>query len=79
MSTGPHWEITIVTNGVNDVHKLISDIKKNLIDYKLRQIVADETRQVRELIIAKAFSYEDETPPPTTEISDPVGFDASSI
>jgi His-Xaa-Ser system protein HxsD len=54
-----------------DVQKNIS---QDLIDFKLRAIVDEETRVVRELIIAKAFAHYDEPADPITEISDPVGF-----
>lgn len=52
----------------------IDRIKKDLIDFKLRDIVTKETKTVRELIIAKAFAYYGLNDDPTTEISDPVGF-----
>lgn len=47
---------------------------RDLLDYNLRQIVTNETKNIRDLLIAKAFSNGefDETPP--GEISDPVGF-----
>ena len=54
---------------------LISELKSDLIDYEVRNIVNKETKMVKELLIAKAFSptdrYEQEPP---GEISDPVGF-----
>lgn len=50
-------------------------IRNDLIDFKTRDIVSKETRIVRELIIAKAFSHSQEfNEDPPGEISDPVGF-----
>ena len=52
------------------LHKLGND----LVDFNLRDIVSKETQNIRDLLVAKAFSNGefDETPP--GEISDPVGF-----
>ncbi len=58
----------------------VSKIKRDLIDFKLRDTVTKETRTVRDLIIAKAFAYYDsDDNDPTTDLSDPVGFDPLSI
>ncbi len=39
-------------------HDLIKNkIRNDLIDFKVRSIVSKETKQIRELIIAKAFSH----------------------
>ena len=51
--------------------------KRDLIDFKLRDIVTKETQTIRELITAKAFAYFDLDDNPATEISDPVGFNPS--
>jgi len=58
---------------------LLEQISKDLIDFKLRDIVTKETTTIRELIIAKAFAYADFEQNPTTEVSDPVGFDPTLI
>lgn len=58
--------------------ELIRKINRDLNDFKLRAIVSDETRNIRELLIAKAFAhYEEEDP--DSEISDPVGFNPNHI
>ncbi|SFO54897.1 His-Xaa-Ser system protein HxsD [Chitinophaga sp. YR627] len=54
-------------------------LKRDLIDFKLRQIVADETRTIRELIVAKAFAYYEPEETPLSIVSDPVGFDPTSV
>jgi len=59
---------------------LIQKIRKDLIDFKTREIISIETKNIRDLLIAKAFAHEDtfeEDPPPG--ISDPLGFDPTSI
>lgn len=56
--------------------QLKSRIKRDMLDFKTRDIVTKETRNVRDLLIAKAFSHSDELDEePPGEISDPVGFD----
>ena len=58
-----------------DLQSLPSRLKRDLIDCKLRSIVLEETKNIRELLIAKAFSNYEINETPTGEISDPVGFD----
>lgn len=61
------------------IEEVLTKIKKDLIDFKLRQIVFLETKNIREIIIAKAFAYYDVEFEPLTEVSDPVGFDPTNI
>ncbi|SDZ74628.1 His-Xaa-Ser system protein HxsD [Arachidicoccus rhizosphaerae] len=63
----------------NFAEPLITKIKKDLIDFKLRDIVTKETKTIRELMIAKAFAYYDSDETPESEISDPVGFDPENM
>jgi len=58
---------------------LRNKIARDLIDFKLRDIVTKETKNIRELIIAKAFSYYGLSENPETDVSDPVGFNPSQI
>lgn len=62
-----------------DKNEIQSKIKRDLIDFKLRDTVTKETQTIRELIVAKAFAYYEEDNNPKTELSDPVGFDPLSI
>ncbi len=57
-----------------DLEHYLQKVQRDLIDFSLRDIINKETTNIRELLIAKAFSNGeyDETPP--GEISDPVGF-----
>lgn len=59
--------------------ELLLKIKNDLIDFKLRHIVANETKNIRELLTAKAFAHFQIDENPETEISDPVGFDPSEF
>ena len=55
---------------------LQSRVKRDLIDFKTRDIVSNETANVRDLLIAKAFSNSDEIDEiPPGAVTDPVGFD----
>lgn len=74
------YKITLAPKGVcPEIEELVSRIKKDLIDYKLRDIVSKETRIIRELITAKAFAYFEPEENPTTIASDPIGFNPESI
>jgi His-Xaa-Ser system protein HxsD len=50
-------------------------LERDLIDFNLRDIVTKETKNIRELLIAKAFSNGEFDEEPVGEISDPVGFE----
>jgi His-Xaa-Ser system protein HxsD len=50
-------------------------LERDLVDFNLRDIVTKETKNVRDLLIAKAFSNGNFEELPPGEISDPVGFD----
>ena len=69
------FEVTMrPTNLLEDLNATVDRVKRDLIDFKLRDIVDRETKTVRELLIAKAFAYYGIDDNPQTEISDPVGF-----
>lgn len=57
----------------------IQKVKRDVIDFKLRDIVTKETQNIRDLLIAKAFAYYEEDDNPLSEISDPVGFHPNEI
>ena len=52
----------------------LDQVYNDLLDFKLRELIAEETRNVRELLIAKAFAHYDTEQPLLAGISDPVGF-----
>ena len=61
------------TDEIDD--ELFREIKSDIIDFEVRQIVNNETEVVKQLLMAKAFATTDqyENSPPG-DISDPVGF-----
>jgi His-Xaa-Ser system protein HxsD len=63
----------------SELEEILLKLERDLIDFNLRDIVTKETSNIRDLIIAKAFSNGefDETPP--GEISDPIGFNINNI
>lgn len=65
--------------GTINHNELVLKIKQDLIDFKLRDIVTKETKNIRELLIAKAFANFESDDNPSTEISDPVGFDPTNF
>jgi His-Xaa-Ser system protein HxsD len=60
--------------GSQDWQKTIERIKRDLIDFKLRDIVTKETKPIRELIVAKAFAYYGLKDDQTTPHSHPIGY-----
>jgi His-Xaa-Ser system protein HxsD len=59
--------------------EVIEKIKRDLIDFRLRDIIAKETQTIKELIIAKAFAYYDTQDPLISDVSDRVGFDPENV
>jgi His-Xaa-Ser system protein HxsD len=66
--------LTPKNEDIIDFHSLSGKIRNDMIDFKLRDIVTKETMNVRDLLIAKAFAYYETENNPTTDVSDPVGF-----
>lgn len=63
-----------------NTQELIGKIKRDLVDFKTREIISKETKSIRELLIAKAFAHDDsfdEDPPGV--VNDPLGFDPTKI
>jgi His-Xaa-Ser system protein HxsD len=60
--------------GQADIIGLQSQIHNDLLDFRLRELIAEETRTVRELLLAKAFAHYAPPQPLEAPISDPVGF-----
>ena len=67
-------EFTPKDSSVISVDKEFMDkLNQDFIDYNLRDIVSKETKNVRELIIAKAFSNGEYDEDPPGELNDPLG------
>ncbi|MBL3546668.1 His-Xaa-Ser system protein HxsD [Chryseobacterium sp. KMC2] len=56
-----------------DEEELIFRIKNDLADYKLREIINQETQNIKELIIVKALSNYEEEKIILTNVSNPIG------
>ncbi len=56
-----------------DLNSHLLKLKRDLVDFQLREIVVKETTNVRDLLIAKAFAHAHATEEPPGEIADPVG------
>lgn len=61
------------------IDQLQHKIQQDLIDFKLRDIVSTETKTIRELLAAKAFAHYETEEGPSTDISDPVGFNPENV
>lgn len=58
---------------------LLLKLEKDLVDFNLRDIVTKETQNVRDLLIAKAFSNGEFDELPPGDVSDPVGFNVNQL
>jgi His-Xaa-Ser system protein HxsD len=61
------------------LEELLQKLERDLIDFNLRDIVTKETKNIRDLLTAKAFSNGEFDELPPGEISDPVGFNVNEI
>jgi His-Xaa-Ser system protein HxsD len=62
----------------DDLEHYLQKVQRDLIDFSLRETINKETTNIRELLIAKAFSNGEYDEPPIGDISDPVGFEIPS-
>lgn len=74
-----HFRICFQSIGDKKIEaKLLDDfllkIRRDLVDFELRQIVRNETSLVQQLLVAKAFSNNSCKEDPPGSIADPVGF-----
>lgn len=60
--------------GEEKLNELLFKLERDLIDFNLRDIVSKETQNVRDLLIAKAFSNGELDEVPPGDVSDPIGF-----
>lgn len=64
---------------IEDLELYQQKLERDLIDFQLRDIVTKETQNIRDLLIAKAFSNGEFDELPPGEVSDPVGFNPMAI
>jgi His-Xaa-Ser system protein HxsD len=55
----------------------LQKLERDLVDFQLRDIVNQETRNIRDLLVAKAFSNGEFDEVPPGEVSDSIGFSPS--
>lgn len=61
----------------DELEVLLLKLERDLVDFNLRDIVTKETQNVRDLLIAKAFSNGEFDELPPGDVSDPVGFNTN--
>ena len=72
-------DISELSNHGN-IEKIFNKIKSDLIDFKTREIISTETKNIREILIAKAFANGDEFDEnPPEEINDHFGYNSTLI
>ena len=62
-----------------DLGQYLQKFQRDLIDFSLRDSVNRETRNIRDLLVAKAFSNGAFDEAPSGSVSDPVGFDPLAV
>ncbi|WP_411822427.1 His-Xaa-Ser system protein HxsD [Leptospira sp. 'Mane'] len=62
-----------------ELKKLSDSILRDVHDFSVREIANNETKNIRELLIAKAFSNGELDELPVGFVADPVGFNIESI
>ncbi len=80
---GKYYRISLKKISLNTIdlnlENVLVKIERDLLDFNLRDIVTKETKNIRDLLIAKAFSHGEFDELPPGEISDPVGFNINQI
>lgn len=84
LTEAQHFEISLKplsnANVKDDELELyLQKLERDIIDFQLRDVIIRETQNVRDLLIAKAFSNGEFDEAPPGDISDPVGFNPSGI
>lgn len=64
---------------IEQAEKILQKLERDLVDFNLRDIVTKETKNIRDLLTAKAFSNGEFDELPPGEISDPVGFNFDQV
>jgi His-Xaa-Ser system protein HxsD len=58
----------------DEISLYLQKLERDLIDYQLRDTIVKETQNIRDLLVAKAFSNGEFDEDPIGSVSDPVGF-----
>jgi His-Xaa-Ser system protein HxsD len=62
-----------------DLSSYLQKLQRDLIDFSLRETISRETRNIRDLLVAKAFSNGEFEEVPPGDVSDPIGFDPAAL
>jgi His-Xaa-Ser system protein HxsD len=78
------YKVSLKVNSIKvsdkkELDNLLQKLERDLIDFNLRDIVTKETMNIRDLLIAKAFSNGEFDELPPGEVTDPVGFNPTII
>jgi His-Xaa-Ser system protein HxsD len=71
--------ISTIQLSQQEQENLLLKLERDLVDFNLRDIVSKETQNVRDLLIAKAFSNGEFDELPPGDVSDPVGFNVNQL
>lgn len=71
--------ISTIQLSQQEKENLLLKLERDLVDFNLRDIVTKETQNVRDLLIAKAFSNGEFDEMPPGDVSDPVGFNVNQL
>ena len=71
--------VSTTTLSQQEQENLLMKLERDLVDFNLRDIVTQETQNVRDLLIAKAFSNGEFDELPPGDVSDPVGFNVNQL
>jgi His-Xaa-Ser system protein HxsD len=63
----------------DEANVVMLKLEQDLLDFNLRDIVTKETKNIRDILTAKAFSNGEFDEVPPGEISDPVGFEIKPV
>ena len=63
----------------NEPEFYLQKLERDIIDFQLRDVISKQTGNIRDLLVAKAFSNGQFDEEPPGEISDPVGFNPVDI
>jgi His-Xaa-Ser system protein HxsD len=71
--------ISTIQMSQQEQENLLLKLERDLVDFNLRDIVTKETLNVRDLLIAKAFSNGEFEELPPGDVTDPVGFNPNLL
>ena len=60
--------------GADEFELYLQKLERDLVDFQLRDTITKETQNIRELLVAKAFSNGEYDEDPPGDVSDPLGF-----